>query len=133
MKNSKLIFLLVGILLILPACLIAQDQLPQAPGLFQKIGDWIKSNALEMGIVMAGTLGAKYGITQFLKKLARKGVGLFHSIETTASSLEELCQSVDNAIKEDGTIEQNSLKDVIASGKAVKTSVGDMIVEFKPK
>jgi len=130
MKNLKLIFVLS--LLILPIMVVAQDQV-QTLGFFAKIKEWVQTNALEMLVVFLGGIGAKHGWTQIIKKYAAKGAVVCHLGEMALGTAEHFLNDVSNTVKEDGTIQQNSIKEVFESGKSLVTTVGDMKVIFQPK
>ena len=135
MKNLRWVFF-SGIALILLLTFQAQAQevvqTATKTGLFSKIGDWFALKGISAIVLIIGaTLGS--GFTLAVKKYAKIGEMVFHSIETVSGRLESVCTSVDNAIAADGKIDANCIQDVVDKGMGVKTEVGNVIVTFTPK
>jgi hypothetical protein len=110
----------------------AQEAAASAPGFFGKIGDWFAVKGINAIVLMIGAMLGS-GFTLAVKKYAKIGQVVFHSIETVSGKLEDVCNNVDKMIKDDGKIDANSIQDVIDSGKGVKTEVGNVVVTFTPK
>lgn len=136
MKNLKLILLFGGtLILLLTFQAKAQEILEtgQKTGLFSKIGGWIQGGAISLLVAFVGGIAAKHGWTIIAKKIAQKGAVITKEIGEFFVDTSTLLQTVDNAIKDDGTIEQNSIKEVLAAGKEVVIELKDMKAIFKPK
>lgn len=134
MKNLKCVLFFAAILiLLLPFQSQAQEAVQATPGLFQKIGNWLTSGVT--GIVVTFALGflAKGGYTAIIKKIANKGTVFFTELSHFAGDTAHLCDIVDKSIKDDNTIDQNSIKEVIAAGKEVVIELKDMKAVFTPK
>jgi len=135
MKNFRWVLFFGAILmLLLPFQSQAQEAIQEVAktGLFSKIGDWIKGNLLSVGVgVIFGLIPS--AIKQAIKAAARKGAVFFTELSEFAGDTATLCKTVDQSIKEDGTIDQNSIKEVIASGKEVVVELKDMKAVFIPK
>jgi hypothetical protein len=134
MKNSHLtLFFAVLLIHILPFHAEAQDALQSSPRLFHRIGDWLKSNALELGIAFIGGLIAKSGWTLTIKAFARKGAVITKEVGEFFTDSSTFLIAVNNAIKDDGSIEQNNIDDAIAAGKEVIAEGKDVIISIRPK
>ena len=136
MKNLKLVlFFGVGMILLLTFQAQAQEivETGQKTGLFSKIGGWIQGGAISLLVAFLGGIAAKHGWTIIAKKIAQKGAVITKEIGEFFGDTSTLLQTVDNAIKDDGTIEQNSIKEVLAVGKEVVIELKDMKAIFKPK
>ncbi len=135
MKNLKLV-LFFGVIIILLLTFQAQAQevvTGEKTGLFSKIGGWIQGGAISLLVAFIGGIAAKHGWTIIAKKIAQKGAVITKEIGEFFGDTSTLLQTVDNAIKDDGTIEQNSIKEVLAAGKEVIAEGKDVIISIKPK
>ncbi len=133
MKNSKLIFFFVGILLILPVCLIAQDEVVQTPGLFAKLTDWIKGGAMQIIAGAVSALLARYGVTLIIKKIAQNLIAPTQEIGEFFLGGSDFFKKLDKSIKADGSFNGDSLQELIESGKTVIAEAKDVIISIKPK
>ncbi len=136
MKNLKLILLFGGTLILLLTFQVQAQEIVetgQKTGLFSKIGGWIQGGAISLLVAFVGGIAAKHGWTIIAKKIAQKGAVITKEIGEFFGDTSTLLQTVDNAIKDDGTIEQNSIKEVLAAGKEVVIELKDMKAIFKPK
>ncbi len=136
MKNLKLILLFGGTLILLLTFQVQAQEIVetgQKTGLFSKIGGWIQGGAISLLVAFVGGIAAKHGWTIIAKKIAKKGAIITKEIGEFFGDTSTLLQTVDNAIKDDGTIEQNSIKEVLAAGKEVVIELKDMKAIFKPK
>ena len=135
MKNPKLaFFFVVGILMILSFPLLAQDaSAVPAPGLFAKISTWLQSQAAGVMLTFVCGFMAKGGYTAIVKKIAAKGAVLFTNLEHFSGDAAALCNVVDKSIKDDNSVDQNSIKEVIAAGKQVIVDTKEMTAVFTPK
>lgn len=134
MKNFHwTLFFAVLLILILPFHAEAQDVLQSSPGLFHRVGDWIKSNAMEMGIAFIGGLMAKGGWTLIIKAFARKGAVITKEVGEFFTDSSTFLIAVNNAIRDDGSIEQNNIDDAISAGKEVIAEGKDVIISIRPR
>lgn len=136
MKSSIWIFFSVVLLiLLLPFHGIAQDAVTTVAqgGFFHKIGDWLKDTGLTVGITLVSMLLAKNGRGLWIKKFAHKGAEITKEIGEAFLGTSDALTTMDNAIRDDGTIVQNSVAEVIASGKPVLAEWNDVIISIKPK
>ena len=136
MKNLRWVFFFGALLvLLLPFQSQAQEVLETAAktGLFAQIGDWVKGNVLALGV------GVGFGLIPLtirlsIKAIARKGAVFFTELSHFAGDTATLCNVVDQAIKEDGSLpDKNSIQDVLAAGKEVVIEMKDMKAVFTPK
>lgn len=133
MKNStRLLFLGVLVLLILPLSLQAQEVI-QSQGFFSKIGSWVKGNAIDMGIAFIGGILAKGGWTLLIKKIAHKTAEVSVQLEEFFGDLGVFAQKVDGAIEADGSVKPNSVKEAFDAGKHVVVEGKDVIMTIRPK
>lgn len=137
MKNLTRFLLFGGTLLLLmfltPLMAQCQEVAPASPGLFARIGDWFAGNAIQAGILIASAVLTQYGITKWIKAAARKGAVIFSKVSHAAGDIATLCNTVDQSIKDDDSIDQNSIKEVIEAGKQVVVEMKDMKAVFTPK
>ena len=90
-----------------------------------------QGTGLIFGIV-SGIL-AKHGWTLIIKKIAKKTAEVSVALEDFFGDVGSFAGKVDNAIKENGTIDQNSIQEVLAAGKEVIAEGKDVIISIKPK
>lgn len=136
MKNLKLIICFVaGLTLLLTFQGQAQEVVQEATktGLFSKIGDWLTSGVFGIVVTFACGFLAKGGYTAIIKKIAAKGTVFFTELSHFSGDTAKLCDIVDKSIKDDNSIDQNSIKEVIAAGKEVVVEMKDMKAVFTPK
>lgn len=138
MKNLKLILFFASTLILL---LIFQNGMAQDPGaispvqvptLFQKMWVWIMSQGTGMMLGIIVGLIPK-GWSLLLKAFAKRGALITKELGELMSDSSVLLGAVDKSIKEDGSIEQNSVKEVIAAGKEVIAELKDVTISIKPK
>lgn len=134
MKTSKWILCLGGtLILLLPLMVMAQSGgAAPNPGLLEKIGSWLQNNFLIAGGgLLLGLVPSLWKLG--VKKFAHSAAPVCKEVSEFFSDLATLSSAVDNAIKEDGKIEQNSIAEVIAAGKEVIAEGKDVIISIKPK
>jgi len=148
MKNLLLIFFFAQ-LLILPAGLMTASAMPQvateanleitqtqtAPkqGFFQKIVKSVKDNAVEFGVAFIFGMFAKGGWTLLAKKIANKAAIISREVGETFLSGSLFLNTLDQSIRDDGSLKENSVKELLAAGKEVITEAKDVIISIKPK
>lgn len=135
MKRVLIFCSAILLILLLPFHGMAQEAVTTAVqgGFFHRIGDWMKNNAIEVGVTIIGTLLAKNGWSQIIKKFAHKGAEVTKEIGEFFADGSTFLATLDNAIKEDGTIVQNSVPELLSAGKAVIAEGKDVIISIKPK
>lgn len=136
MKNLRWVLFFAGLLiLLLPFQSQAQEVVQEAAksGFFSKIGDWLISQGQGFlgGLVFA--YAAKQGWTLIIKKVASKGALITKELGELMSDSSVLLSAVDKSIKDDGSIDQNSVKEVLAAGKEVYVELKDVAISIKPK
>lgn len=148
MKNLILLFFFAQ-LLILPMGLVIASTLPQvateaeyeptqtptAPklGFFQKIVKSVKDNAVEFGVAFVFGMFAKGGWTLLAKKIANKASIISKEVGETFLSGSKFLNTLDQSIRDDGSLKENSVKELLAAGKEVITEANDVIISIKPK
>jgi hypothetical protein len=136
MKNSKYYFggvIVILILLTLPLISHAQEVTQAGEGFFSKIGSWVKGNLMEMALTAVGTLLSRYGVTKFIKSIANKGKVVLKEVGEFCLDGSAFLANVDLAIKDDNTIDGNSINELIAQGKHLVLEGKDVYMEIKPK
>lgn len=135
MKNSiRLLFSVAVLMLALPFLSHAQEVSPAiSGGFFAKIKDWVTGNLLEMAVVMISTLMGKWGVTKVIKSIAHRGSIVLKELGELSTDTAILLEKIDNAINDDNTIKQNSIKEVLDAGRDVVAELNDVKIIFKPK
>lgn len=136
MKNSIwLLFLGVILILLLPFQSQAQEAIQEAAktGLFTKIGEWFKNQATGIGFGLLMTYLGSKGYLAVIKKIANKGATITKEVGELFADSSIFLAKLDTAIKDDGTIQQNSVQELIAAGKDVIAEGKDVIISIKPK
>lgn len=144
MKNSTLRSFFVEmlpiliLLLMIPFIGFTQEiQVQTFAGLFGNIGSWVQdsfSGTLEkvIGGFIAGWL-MKHGWTLAIKAFARKGAVVMKELGEFCGDSSTFLTVLDQAIKEDGSIKQNSVQEVLSAGKEVIGELKDVTISIKPK
>lgn len=136
MKNFKLIlFFVVGLILLFTFQTMAQggtaDTSP--PTIFQKALIWIQSQAAGTILAFLAGIMARKGWTLTIKAFAKKGALITKELGELMTDSSVLLAAVDKSIKDDGSIEQNSVKEVLAAGKEVVAELKDVKIVITPK
>lgn len=139
MKNStrRFFFVVAAILLalfLIPFAVQAQEaSAVTSGGFFAKVKDWIALNAIEYGVVFIGGILAKGGWTLLIKKIAKKGALVMKELGEFCGDSATFLIVLDQAIKEDGSIKQNSVQEVLSAGREVIGELKDVTISIKPK
>jgi hypothetical protein len=150
MKNLILVALLsLAIMFTSQVCLAQSDTIPQSQeqvndqsdqivkqGFFARIFNGAKQKATDgiMNIIfgiIAG-IGMKHGWTLMLKKIANKGKLILKEGGELLSSGSNFLDALDNHIRDDGSLAENTLKEMIEAGKPVIAEGKDFIISVKP-
>lgn len=133
MKNSHLtLFFGVLLILILPFQSQAQELAQSGGGIFSRIFSRVQSSLLVTILTFLAGMLAQKGWTLKIKKAARRGAIILKEMGELLTDTSTLFEQVDHSIRDDGTVIQNSIKEVIASGKHVIIEGKEVIVTFKP-
>jgi hypothetical protein len=136
MKNLKLIFFF-GTTLILLLTFQAQAQevveTVAKTGLIAKVWTWLVSQGQGVltGIVIA--FAVKKGWTLAIKHIANKGAMITKELGELMTDSSVLLSVIDKSIKDDGSVEQNTVPEMIAAGKEVVAELKDVVISIKPK
>lgn len=98
---------------------------------FAQISDWAKGGASVVVVGAIVTILRKRKIP--LKKWLGLAADITKEIGEAFLASSDAFSEADKAIKEDGKLIENSVKDVIAAGKRAKIEWEDVILEIKPK
>ena len=105
--------------------------------IFTKIGDWLseQANAVIVGLALSFISGlfVKKGWSVMLDKFSQKAKVITKELGETFMAGSVFFEKVDQSIHDDGSIDQNSLKEALAAGKEVYIEGKDVIASFKPK
>ena len=136
MKNLKLVaFFGVALILLLTFQAQAQEVVETSTktGFMSRVWVWVMDQGAGMIAGMAMAFAAKKGWTLFIKKVASKGALITKELGELMSDSSVLLSLVDKSIKDDGSIDQNSVKEVLAAGKEVYVELKDVAISIKPK
>jgi len=101
--------------------------------IFTDIGAWIKGFGLVAIISAVWFFVKKKGLATLIDKYSKKGTIFFRETGEMFFSLSEFSQHVDNAIKDDGSLVENNVKEAIQAGKKVVAETEDVVMIIKPK
>lgn len=111
----------------------------QTPAPVQNVSFFGKlwNNAKESGVwvlvmYVAGIL-SKNGITKVVKAIAGKGTIITKELSDVALASSNFLSLLDKAIKADGTVVQDSLKQAVDAGKTVIAETKESWITIKPK
>lgn len=136
MKNLKLVFFFgVALILLLTFQAQAQEVVETATktGLMAKVWTWLLSQGQSVltGIVIA--FAVKKGWTLAIKHIANKGAMVTKELGELMTDSSVLLSVIDKSIKDDGTVVENSVPEMIAAGKEVVAEFKDAVISIKPK
>jgi len=112
---------------------ILTDQPVQKVSFFKKIINSIKKDGLSILIGLIGGIFAKNGITKYIKKIAGITTIVTKELSDVSLSVHNFSELVDKSIKEDGSVDQNSIKEAFQAGKEVVVEFKEGIATLKPK
>lgn len=109
-----------------------QTEQVEKKGLFGKVKDWAANTGWVLGIGIVVGIFGKDGML-LVKKVAHRGSSISKEIGEALLETSDFLNVVDNAIKDDGKLKENSAKEFLQAGKPVITEWKDVIVTIKPK
>lgn len=136
MKNSIRVLFLVGLflLILLPFQSYAQEVAAQAGGgLFSKIGGFLKGQFIGFVVGAIGTFLGNKGWLALAKKFAKKTEEVSIQLSEFFADLGGASHLIDTAIKDDNTIDANTLMEALEKYKHVVVEGKDVIIAIKPK
>ena len=136
MKNSKLtLFFVVGIMVLFSFPLLAQDVLDavQTPSFFQKIWENVKDKGIWVIVMYVLGILSKNGVTKMIKAIAGKTTIVTRELSHVSLAVSNFSDLIDKSIKDDGSVDQNSLKDAAIAGKTVIIESKEAWITIKPK
>ena len=102
-------------------------------GIFTGIKTWW-AEILSGGVfVVAAFILKKSGLAAIVDKVAKIGAKYSGYIRVVAEGSEDTFKLIDKAIADDNTVDANTLKEALESGKKVKATVNDIVIEIKKK
>lgn len=136
MKNFKLV-LFFGVAMILLLTFQAQAQevveTGEKTGFFQNIWNNAKESGIWVIVMYVLGLLSKNGVTKVVKAIAGKTTIITKELSDVSLSVSNFSDLVDKAIKLDGSVDQNSLKEAAEAGKTVIVEAKEAWVTIKPK
>lgn len=99
--------------------------------IFADFSDWVKGGSIVMVVGVIVTILRKKGVP--LKFWLGRASVITKEIGEAFLSTSDVLSKADSAIKDDGKLIENSVKDVIEAGKQAKLEWHDVILEIKPK
>lgn len=115
---------------------LSQPQQLEKQGFFARIWDTLKGKATD-GItvfifgIIAGIF-TKHGWTLIIKRIANKGKVVLKEFGEFSTAGSNFLDTLDNKIRDDGTLEENSVKDLMQAGKPLIAEGKDFIFSIKP-
>lgn len=105
--------------------------------IFTRIGDWLSDQAnailLTAAISFVSAFLVKKGWSVAIDKFAKKAKVISKELAEMFTESTDFFEKVDKSIHDDGSIDQNSLKEALKAGKEVIVEGKDVIAVFKPK
>jgi len=101
--------------------------------IFSNIGDWLTGAGVVTIVSAIWFVIKKKGWATLIDRFAKKAAPITQQIGEAFLGTSDVFKKIDAAIKDDGSLIQNSVKDVIESGKTAIAEWDDVIVEIKPK
>jgi len=97
------------------------------------IGEWLAGTGIVFVAGIIVTFLRKKGWIMWFKSFSNKAAIITQEIGEALLETSDVFEKMDLTIKEDGTLKESSVKDVIAEGKEAMIEWKDVIVIFKPK
>jgi hypothetical protein len=101
-------------------------------GFFTKILDGIKGDGWKVAVGLLFGLFVPKVWTLLIKKITGKGAVILNNVGEFFVADGSLLSAINGAIKDDGTLKENSIADVMSAGKEVIAKAGDVIISIKP-
>lgn len=137
MKNLKwTLFFAVILILVLPFQSQAQEVVDQVAtgGLFSKIGTFLNT---KIAAFIAGSVISLMGIKPtkllWVKVFAKKAQSVTKELGEAFLETSDAFGHLEQSIKEDSTIDQNSFAELIAARKPLIAQWKDVVISIKPK
>lgn len=102
-------------------------------GFFEKIWNNAKDSGIWVVIMYVAGILSKNGITKVIKAIAGKGTIITKELSDVALASSQFFKLLDSAIKDDGTVVQDSLKQAVDAGKTVIAETKESWITIKPK
>jgi regulator of protease activity HflC (stomatin/prohibitin superfamily) len=135
MKNFRwVLFFGVALILLLTFQVQAQEVAAATKtGLMAKVWVWLLSQGQGVltGFVIA--FAVKKGWTLAIKHVANKGAMITKELGELMTDSSVFLSVIDKSIKDDGTVEENTVPEMIAAGKEVVAELKDVVISIKPK
>jgi len=111
---------------------LTQNQ-PEKQGFFTRLVGKVKDGAYGLGIAFIFGIFAKHGWTLTIKKFAKAGKYITKEVGEAFLESSNFLEVLDNAIRDDGKLKENSARELIDAGKRVVAEGKDVVVIIKKK
>jgi len=105
----------------------------EAKGFFGRIFDKLKGNSIELLLTFITGIFAKHGWTQAIKKFASRATVITKELSELLSATSNGLKTIDDNIKTDGRLKENSLEEILEAKKKLVVELNDVILSIKPK
>lgn len=102
-------------------------------GFFEKIWNNAKDSGIWVIVMYVFGILSKNGITKVIKAIAGKTTIVTKELSDVSLAVSNFASLVDKAIKNDGAVDQNSLKEAAEAGKTVMVETKEAWLVIKPK
>lgn len=99
----------------------------------EKVLSWVRKTGYALAIAFAFGIFAKKGWSQIIKRISNRGSIITRELGEFFLSGSSFLNTLDQSIKEDGKLKENSAKELIEAGKEVFAEAQDVVVIIKPK
>jgi len=97
------------------------------------ISNWVSGTGITVIVGIVVAFLRRKGYMRSVQFWVKFGVSITKEIGEAFLSTSDVYKAMDNAIKEDGRLKENCVKDIIAQGKEAFVEWNDVIVIIKPK
>ena len=101
--------------------------------IWTNIGQWLLDQGYLIIVGIVGTFAAKKGWTILIDKFSKKATVITKELGEAFMSASDVFQKLDDMIRDDGTLVENSTKDVWKAGKILVAETKDVVISIKPK
>jgi hypothetical protein len=98
-----------------------------------KLGEWVNETFIAIALTFAFGILARQGWSLVIKRIAKRGAVITKELSEAFASSSDFLKILDQSIKEDGKISQNSAKELMQAGKEVVAEANDVVLIIKPK
>lgn len=97
------------------------------------IATWLKGKGIVMLLTFVFGILASKGFTRAIKKFSKRGAVVTKELGEFFTETSGFFQTLDNSIKDDGKLKENSIPELIKEGKEVIAEGKDVYISIRPK